>query len=162
MPYLIVQAGDSPASCCAARPQRRFCANRWRRPLLLQPTPPEQPAPERPAPEQPAPDQPLHPPVSAGGGQAASAAADVKLPSGLSTAALSAAKPAGKQNSAQMKAAYSRLLGQFLAVVSALKRLPPVSHDVIHHIVTQGPPSLPNSGSWMAKSWRRRRLNLSS
>jgi len=44
-------------------------------------------------------------PASAGGGQAASAAADVKLPSGLSAAALSAAKPTGQQNPAQMKAA---------------------------------------------------------
>ena len=44
-------------------------------------------------------------PVSAAGGQAASAAADVKLPSGLSAAALSAARPTGQQNPAQMKAA---------------------------------------------------------
>jgi hypothetical protein len=58
----------------------------------------------------------------------------------LSAAALSAAKPAGKQNPAQMKAAYSRLLDKFLAVVCASKRLPPVSHDVVHHIITQGPP----------------------
>jgi hypothetical protein len=27
---------------------------------------------------------------------------------------------------------------------------------------TTGRPSPPNSGSWMAKSWRQRRLNLSS
>ena len=60
-------------------------------------------------------------PVSAAGERAASAAADVKLPSGLSAAALSAAKPAGKQNPAQMKAAYSRLLGEFPAVVCASK-----------------------------------------
>ncbi len=66
--------------------------------------------------------------------------ADVKLLSGLSAAALSAAKPAGKQNPAQMRAAYSRLLGKFPAVVCASKRLPPVSHDVVHHIVTHGPP----------------------
>ena len=79
-------------------------------------------------------------PVSTTRGQAASAAADVKLPSGLSAAALSAAKPAGQQNPAQMKAAYSRLLGEFPAVVCASKRLPPVSHDVVHHIVTHGPP----------------------
>jgi hypothetical protein len=39
-----------------------------------------------------------------------------------------------------MKAAYSRLLGEFPAVVCASKRLPPVSHDVVHHIVTHGPP----------------------
>ncbi|MFN9900328.1 MAG: hypothetical protein ACK55Z_16370, partial [bacterium] len=75
-------------------------------------------------------------PVSAGGGWAASAAADVNLPSGLSAAALSAAKPTGQQNPAQMKAAYSRLLDEFPAVVCASKRLPPVSHDVVHHIVT--------------------------
>jgi hypothetical protein len=58
----------------------------------------------------------------------------------LSAAALIVAKPAGKQNPAQMKAAYSRLLGEFPAVVCASKRLPPVSHDVVHHIVTHGPP----------------------
>jgi hypothetical protein len=79
-------------------------------------------------------------PVSAGGEQAATVAADVKLPSGLSAAALSSAKPAGKQNPAQMKAAYSRLLDEFPAVVCASKRLPPVSHDVVHHIVTHRPP----------------------
>ncbi len=39
-----------------------------------------------------------------------------------------------------MKAAYSRLLGEFPALVCASKRLPPVSHDVVHHIVTHGPP----------------------
>jgi hypothetical protein len=39
-----------------------------------------------------------------------------------------------------MKAAYSRLLGEFPAVVCASKQLPPVSHDVVHHIVTHGPP----------------------
>ncbi len=39
-----------------------------------------------------------------------------------------------------MKAAYSRLLGEFSAVVCASKRLPPVRHDVVHHIVTHGPP----------------------
>jgi hypothetical protein len=58
----------------------------------------------------------------------------------LSAAALSAAKPAGKQNPAQMKAAYSCLLDEFPAVVCASKRLLPVSHDVVHHIVTNGPP----------------------
>jgi hypothetical protein len=79
-------------------------------------------------------------PVSAAGERAASAAADVKLPSRLSAAALSAAKPAGKQNPAQMKAAYNRLLDEFPAVVCASKPLPPVSHDVVHHIVTHGPP----------------------
>ncbi len=39
-----------------------------------------------------------------------------------------------------MKAAYSRLLGEFPLVVCASKRLPPVSLDVVHHIVTHGPP----------------------
>ncbi len=39
-----------------------------------------------------------------------------------------------------MKAAYSHLLGEFPAVVCASKRLPAVSHDVVHHIVTHGPP----------------------
>ncbi len=79
-------------------------------------------------------------PVSADGERAASAAAGVKLPSGLSAATLSAAKPAGKQNPAQMKAAYSRLLDEFPAVVCASKRLPPVSHDGVHQIVTHGLP----------------------
>jgi len=78
--------------------------------------------------------------VSAAGERAASGVADVKLSSGLSAAALSAAKPAGEQNPAQVKAAYSRLLDEFPAVVCASKRLPPVSHDVVHHIVTHGPP----------------------
>jgi hypothetical protein len=64
-------------------------------------------------------------PVSAAGERAASAAADVKLPSGLSAAAFSAAKPAGKLNPAQMKAAFSRLLDEFPAEVCASKRLPP-------------------------------------
>jgi hypothetical protein len=36
--------------------------------------------------------------------------------------------------------AYSCLLEEFLTVVCASKRLPPVSHDVVHHIVTNGPP----------------------
>jgi hypothetical protein len=39
------------------------------------------------------------------------AAADVKLPSGLSAAPLSAAKPAGKQNPAQMNAPAERVPG---------------------------------------------------
>jgi hypothetical protein len=90
-------------------------------------------------------------PVSAARKQTASAAADVKLPSGLSAAALSAGRTAGKQNPAQLKAAYSCLLDEFPAVVSASKRLPPVSHDVVHHMAR-----------WMAKSWWRRRLNSSS
>jgi hypothetical protein len=79
-------------------------------------------------------------PVSAAGEWAASAGADVKLPSGVSVAALSAAKPAGKQNPAQMKGPYLHLLDEFPAVVCALKQLPPVSHDVVHHIVTHGLP----------------------
>ncbi len=36
--------------------------------------------------------------------------------------------------------AYSRLLEEFLTVVCASKLLPPVSHDVVHHIVTHGQP----------------------
>ncbi len=79
-------------------------------------------------------------PVSAAGERAASAAVDVKLPSRLSAAALREAKPAGKQNPAQMKEAYSHLLEEFPEVVCASKRLPPFSHDVVHHIVTHGPP----------------------
>jgi hypothetical protein len=58
-------------------------------------------------------------PVAAAGEQAASAVADVKLPSRLSVAALSVAKPAGKQNPAQIMAAYSRLLDEFPVVVCA-------------------------------------------
>jgi hypothetical protein len=79
-------------------------------------------------------------PVSAARERAASAAADVKLPSGLSAAALSAGRPAGKQNPAQLSAAYSRLLDEFPAVVCASKRLPPVSQDVVHHIITHRRP----------------------
>jgi hypothetical protein len=67
-------------------------------------------------------------PVSAARERAASAAADVKLPSRLSAATLIAARPAGN------------LLGEFPAVLCDSKRLPPVSHDVVHHIVTHGPP----------------------
>ncbi len=40
----------------------------------------------------------------------------------------------------RQQAAYSRLLDEFLVVVCASKRLPPVSHDVVHHIVTHRPP----------------------
>jgi hypothetical protein len=58
----------------------------------------------------------------------------------LSAAALSAGRTASKKNPAQLKAPYSRLLDEFPAVVCTLKRLPPVSHDVIHLIVTHGPP----------------------
>jgi hypothetical protein len=58
----------------------------------------------------------------------------------MSTAALSAGRTAGKQNPAQLRAAYSRLLDDFPAVVCASKRLLPVSHDVVQHIVTHGPP----------------------
>ncbi len=79
-------------------------------------------------------------PVSAARERAASAAVDVKLPCGLSAAALSAGRTASKQNPAQLRAAYSRLLDDFPAVVCASKPLPPVSHDVVHHIVTHGPP----------------------
>jgi hypothetical protein len=52
-------------------------------------------------------------PVSAARERTASAAADVKLPSGLSAAPLSAGRTAGKQNPAQLKAAYSCLLDEF-------------------------------------------------
>jgi hypothetical protein len=61
-----------------------------------------------------------------------------------------------------MKAAFSRLLDEFPAVVCASKRLPPVSHDFVHHIDTHGPPIASKFRNWMARSWRRRRLNLSS
>ena len=35
---------------------------------------------------------------------------------------------------------YRKLLDEFPAVECVSKRLPPVSHDVVHHIVTTGPP----------------------
>ncbi len=82
--------------------------------------------------------------ASAARERAASAAADVKLPSGLSAVALSAGRAASKQNPAQLRAAYSCLLDKFPAVVCASKLLPLVSHDVVHHIVTHGRPSLQN------------------
>ena len=56
-------------------------------------------------------------PVSAGSGQAASAAADVKLPSGLSAAALSAARPAGQQNPALMYEFFRGLFWEFVLFV---------------------------------------------
>jgi hypothetical protein len=106
-------------------------------------------------------------PVSAPGEQAASAAADVKLPSRLSAAALSAAKPAGKQNPAQMKAAYS--LQPTAACWTNFRRWCGLRSgyrwSAMMSSTTSSPtghPSLPNSGSWMARNWRRRRLNLSS
>ncbi len=98
-------------------------------------------------------------PVSAAGGQAASAAADVKLPSGLSAAALSAARPAGQQNPAQMKAACWASFRRWCALQSGCGRSAMMSSTTSSHV---GRPSPPNSGSWMARSWRRRRLNLSS
>jgi hypothetical protein len=61
-------------------------------------------------------------PVPAAHERATSAAADVKLPSRLSSAALSAGRTASKQNPAQLKAAYSRLLEEFPVVVCASKR----------------------------------------
>jgi hypothetical protein len=79
-------------------------------------------------------------PVAAARERAASAAVYIKLPSRLSAAALSAGRTAGKQNPAQLRVAYSRLLDDFPAVVCASKPLPPVSHDVVHHIVTHGSP----------------------
>ncbi len=66
------------------------------------------------------------------------------MPSGLSAAALSAGRTAGKQNLAQLRAFYSRLLDDFPAVVCASKPPPPVSYDVVHHIVTHGPPIASN------------------
>jgi hypothetical protein len=45
-------------------------------------------------------------------------------------------RPASKQGPAQARAAYSHLLEEFPVVVWASKWLPPVSHDVVHHIVT--------------------------
>jgi hypothetical protein len=157
MPYWIVQAGGSPGSCCAVCPRRRW----WsvflqpHKPAAGTSSPSAHTAGAASAGATSA--EPVSTtsspsphaagaasagaasagaasagPVSAAGGQAASAAADVKLPSGLSAAALSAARPAGQQNPAQMKAAYSRLLGEFPAVVCASKRLPPVSRRPPH------------------------------
>jgi hypothetical protein len=45
-------------------------------------------------------------------------------------------RPASKQGPAQARAAYSHLLEEFPVVVCASKWLPPVSHDIVHHIVT--------------------------
>jgi hypothetical protein len=47
-------------------------------------------------------------------------------------AALSAGRAASKQNTAQQKAAYSRLLDEFPEVVCASKQLPPVYHILTH------------------------------
>jgi len=53
---------------------------------------------------------------------------------------LHTAGPASKLGARQVRVAYSRLLEEFPALVCASKRLPTVSHDVVHHIVTHGPP----------------------
>jgi hypothetical protein len=50
------------------------------------------------------------------------------------------AGPASKLGPGQARVAYSHLLEEFLTVVCASKRLPPVSHDIVHHIVSHGPP----------------------
>ena len=39
-----------------------------------------------------------------------------------------------------LAASYAALLGQYPEVVNKSKRLPQVSHHVVHHIVTTGPP----------------------
>jgi cleavage and polyadenylation specificity factor subunit 1 len=52
---------------------------------------------------------------------------------------MSAGRSASKKNPAQLRVAYSPLLDEFPALVCASKRLPPVSHDVVHHIITHGP-----------------------
>ncbi len=49
-------------------------------------------------------------------------------------------RPSSKLGPGQARAAYSCLLEKFLTVVCTSKQLPPVSHDVVHHIVTHGPP----------------------
>ncbi len=61
-------------------------------------------------------------PVSAARERAASAAADVKPPSGLSAAALSAGRTAGKQNPAQLRIVFSYLNILFVICVSLLWR----------------------------------------
>jgi hypothetical protein len=80
-------------------------------------------------------------PVSTAGEQAALAAADIKLPSGLSAAALSAAKPAGGQNPAQMKAAYWASSRQWCALQSGCRRSAMMSSTTSS---PTGRPSLPN------------------
>ncbi len=91
--------------------------------------------------------------ASAAHERAALVAADVKLPSGLSAAALSAGRTASMQNPQLLKAAYSRLLDKFPKVVCASKcycRSAMMSFTTSSHT---GHPLLPNSGSWMARSW---------
>jgi hypothetical protein len=77
--------------------------------------------------------------ASAGAASAGAASAGAASVGAASTRAANTG-PASKQNPTQPKAAYSRLLKEFPAVVCASKRLPPVSHDVVHHIFTQGLP----------------------
>jgi hypothetical protein len=101
-------------------------------------------------------------PASAAREQAALVAADVKLPSRLSAAALSAGRTVIKQKPAQLKAAYNHRWTNFRrwsALRSGYRRSAMMSSTTSSHT---GCPSLPNSGSWMARSWRRQRLNSSS
>ncbi len=58
-----------------------------------------------------------------------------------STAPLSPASSSSSSSSPTVAAGrYRDLLAEFPDVVNASKRLPAVSHDVVHHIVTTGPP----------------------
>jgi hypothetical protein len=50
------------------------------------------------------------------------------------------ARPVSKQGPEQARVAYSCLVEEFLALVCGSKQVPPMSHDIVHHIVTHGPP----------------------
>jgi hypothetical protein len=80
---------------------------------------------------------------------------------GLASAGPASARPASKQGPEQARVAYSCLLEDFLALVCASKRLPPISHDIVHHIVTHGPP-IKSYRNWTARSWRQQRQDLNN
>lgn len=62
---------------------------------------------------------------------------------------------AGSLSKASAAAVYRRILDEFPEVECAVKVLPPVAHDVVHHIVTTGPPIATRFRNWMERSWRR-------
>jgi hypothetical protein len=78
--------------------------------------------------------------VASAGSAIAGAAIAGAASAGAASAGAASTGPASKQNQTQLKAAYSRLLEEFPAMVCSSKRLPPFSHDVVHNIVTHGPP----------------------
>ncbi len=120
----------------------------------------------------------------------ASAAAGVKLPSGLSAAAssaggatsppspapaadqqagLPAAMAAGQWNTVsavspisagKLPLFFQLLLQRFEDVVNPSKVLPQTSHGVEHHLETRGPPIASPSAGWTRKSWRRQKRSL--